>query len=83
MVSELTVEQFKAAMNVVLILVVVEDGLRDVVIGIMRYCGTRVLILVVVEDGLRGGQYIYSDTLLCLNPCCCGRWSQRNISSVY
>ena len=39
---------------------------------------TIVLILVVVEDGLRG---ITSSFLMynniSLNPCCCGRWSQR------
>ena len=38
--------------EMVLILVVVEDGLRDILI-ISRGWGLNVLILVVVEDGLR------------------------------
>ena len=61
----------------VLILVVVEDGLRDKIDELVEVL-KHVLILVVVEDGLR----VLSLLLLiigffCLNPCCCGRWSQR------
>ena len=43
--------------------------------GVMKMC---VLILVLVEDGLRA-LVKWSDKSFerCLNPCCCGRWSQR------
>ena len=39
---------------------------------------TRVLILVVVEDGLRVEDNVVlgGNSWDCLNPCCCGRWSQ-------
>ena len=58
----------------VLILVVMEDGLRlPSLLSIL----SRVLILVVMEDGLR-----HSDAHLLkassLNPCCNGRWSQTS-----
>ena len=47
-----TVEQFKAQMNVsVLIHVVVEDGLVQLILQLVLLA-SRVLILVVVEDGL-------------------------------
>ena len=37
-----------------------------------------VLILVVVEDGLRVLVLLWnSRSIWSLNPCCCGRWSQR------
>ena len=60
-----------------LILVLVEDGLRD---NVLNYSvkPVKVLILVVVEDGLRGEQKsIYKPAFKSLNPCCCGGWSQR------
>ena len=38
----------------VLILVVMEDGLRDALVKWVLYKGSPVLILVVMEDGLRG-----------------------------
>ena len=64
----------------VLILFLVEDGLREYhkhQDGTQKY----VLILVVVEDGLRGYQIGGHNPLeRCLNPCCCGRWSQRFIT---
>ena len=62
----------------VLILVLVEDGLRDLdkqVVGCSCY---NVLILVLVEDGLRaltGLTYMFATRSL--NPCSCGGWSQR------
>ncbi len=61
----------------VLILVVVEDGLRVEIITLERD-GDDVLILVVVEDGLRDAVVMLDTGYVCLNPCCCGRWSQRN-----
>ena len=42
-----------------------------------------VLILVVVEDGLREViQKLKEKGFVCLNPCCCGRWSQRRARSA-
>ena len=62
-----------------LILVLVEDGLRD---NVLNYSvkPVKVLILVLVEDGLRvANQYIYNNYQRCLNPCSCGGWSQRSV----
>ncbi len=60
--------------NCVLILVVMEDGLR-----LLRNVSGNVcplLILVVMEDGLRPlGSYNKSIRFQALNPCCNGRWS--------
>ena len=61
----------------VLILVVVEDGLRE--IHRLDYRNVNVvLILVVVEDGLRDVSWQLDRKFKGegLNPCCCGRWSQ-------
>ena len=60
----------------VLILVVVEDGLRLLqAIAVGEYA--VVLILVVVEDGLRQPRHCQNDYRFSprLNPCCSGRWS--------
>ena len=54
-----------------------EDGLRVLIAQVLQLVD-GVLILVVVEDGLRVwrlGRYETSHRRL--NPCCCGRWSQR------
>ena len=61
----------------VLILVLVEDGLRDELPEVDVY-HPLVLILVLVEDGLRAFKS-KPKTLrnLSLNPCSCGGWSQR------
>ena len=61
----------------VLILVVVEDGLRGSIVEGSVKKFTAVLILVVVEDGLRAHQWHCKYHQMRLNPCCCGRWSQR------
>ena len=63
-------------LNRVLILVLVEDGLREKKMFI-NMDGFIVLILVLVEDGLRVPGNGYWTLLWCLNPCSCGRWSQR------
>ena len=61
----------------VLILVLVEDGLRDTT-SIRMALRSIVLILVLVEDGLREFPCVHSMTeTRSLNPCSCGRWSQR------
>ena len=60
----------------VLILVVVEDGLRDADAFFFNASSNR-LILVVVEDGLRDTSVFLMTRRTCLNPCCGGRWSQR------
>ena len=55
-----------------------EDGLRAHPVEDAALEDFRVLILVVVEDGLRGVEACEKITKwACLNPCCCGRWSQR------
>ena len=61
----------------VLILVVMEDGLRE--FWLLHEEGQGgVLILVVMEDGLRVLVLLNKWMLfLSLNPCCYGRWSQR------
>ena len=60
----------------VLILVLVEDGLRVVEIRV-KYSDEYVLILVLVEDGLREDWgFLDKDAEYCLNPCSCGGWSQ-------
>ena len=61
----------------VLILVVVDDGL--VLLNDYASVGScsQVLILVVVDDGLVPtwiSLFLYF--ILCLNPCCSGRWSR-------
>ena len=68
--------------NDVLILVVVEDGLRED-LKISQRGLMKVLILVVVEDGLREGQNLvaYKNLYKSLNPCCGGRWSQSVIGN--
>ena len=43
----------KRALRIVLILVLVEDGLRDFIFSILLNLKSAVLILVLVEDGLR------------------------------
>ena len=53
MVSEPWFKSFKEYVNSVLILVLVEDGLREHKDGTQKYFGVSVLILVLVEDGLR------------------------------
>ena len=64
----------------VLILVVVEDGLRAPSMNLFTNNQILVLILVVVEDGLRvlTDMFLSSIEQGSLNPCCCGRWSQSN-----
>ena len=62
----------------VLILVLVEDGLRVRVKYSDEYEHYYVLILVLVEDGLRAWQLDYKfQGEEGLNPCSCGGWSQR------
>ena len=62
----------------VLILVLVEDGLRELDFKIDELVEVLVLILVLVEDGLRVMDYIILRKLANgLNPCSCGGWSQR------
>ena len=64
--------------EVVLILVVVDDGLVQVLTQmILRII--EVLILVVVDDGLVLRCFTHKDILKdCLNPCCSGRWSSTS-----
>ena len=62
--------------HIVLILVLVEDGLRAhpnmKVTSVLN-----VLILVLVEDGLRDiSSSFILNRVYSLNPCSCGRWSQ-------
>ena len=68
---------FNETLTVVLILVLVEDGLR----ALSKRNGEphHVLILVLVEDGLREmlKDVVEIRVRYCLNPCSCGRWSQR------
>ena len=64
-------------LSIVLILVLVEDGLREFPQE-PKYT-LRVLILVLVEDGLRVVQEVSQDGgQTCLNPCSCGGWSQSD-----
>ena len=60
--------------DLVLILVVMEDGLVPA-LSWAKLFRSQVLILVVMEDGLvrDGGEYVVAK-LICLNPCCDGRW---------
>ena len=54
-----------------------EDGLRGDRKD-EKDAGKSVLILVLVEDGLRELEAgVISEKDLSLNPCSCGRWSQR------
>ena len=63
----------------VLILVVVEDGLVPIRLGIKNSI-QRVLILVVVEDGLvLTIRNINTTEMTSLNPCCSGRWSRTTL----
>ena len=67
----------------VLILVVVDDGL--VLLNDYASVGScsQVLILVVVDDGLVPtwiSLFLYF--ILCLNPCCSGRWSRTANKSI-
>ena len=64
----------------VLILVLVEDGLRESIMETIKLPNRYgVLILVLVEDGLRGSaqQIKKTDLKKGINPCSCGGWSQR------
>ena len=78
MVSEARRKLNQIYLESVLILVLVEDGLRALSLMVMRK-GTRiVLILVLVEDGLRDQKnFCAVSKALGLNPCSCGGWSQR------
>ena len=62
----------------VLILVVMEDGLRVTIGELEHHEGAWVLILVVMEDGLREVHTTSQQSMSPrrLNPCCYGRWSQ-------
>ena len=61
----------------VLILVLVEDGLREKKQNHEQSGIEAVLILVLVEDGLRVVIFLCTKKyLFCLNPCSCGGWSQ-------
>ena len=53
-----------------------EDGLVQKILS--NYMTTHyVLILVVMEDGLvLPSFFIINNSLICLNPCCDGRWSR-------
>ena len=68
----------------VLILVLVEDGLRARKGKADKYPQRQVLILVLVEDGLRVDPKSFRIYQLTngLNPCSCGGWSQRSIGEV-
>ena len=80
MVSEKIHQNQRNHTTEVLILVLVEDGLRECISKMDMSLGSWVLILVLVEDGLRvvmraGGKKFMP---LCLNPCSCGGWSQSH-----
>ena len=77
MVSEQLDRKFKGEEGDVLILVLVEDGLRED-FAEENDPDYNVLILVLVEDGLREAiEVIIYGRNDCLNPCSCGGWSQR------
>ena len=78
MVSEATIFFISGPAYVVLILVVMEDGLREGWQALQKVPTLSVLILVVMEDGLRDSaeQGLSSTVTKGLNPCCYGRWSQ-------
>ena len=65
-----------AMRNAVLILVLMEDTLREVAKAIQRKC-LMVLILVLMEDTLRDNTKVSAKDILGLNPCFNGRYSQR------
>ena len=67
----------KSQLKKVLILVLVEDGLRAPCKRGNKSSGYTVLILVLVEDGLRECISSHRRANACLNPCSCGGWSQR------
>ena len=68
----------------VLILVFVEDGLREIRLFCEQNNYSYVLILVFVEDGLRAVIKLdYKSSNICLNPCFCGRWSTRGNSRLF
>ena len=78
MVSETLTEKLILMSLPALILVVVEDGLRDYINFAPKALIAQALILVVVEDGLRESWKSQNISIVPgLNPCCCGRWSQR------
>ena len=58
----------------VLILVLVEDGFRELEGFRAKHADYCVLILVLVEDGFRALSCIREEHRKCLNPCSCGRW---------
>ena len=67
----------------VLILVLVEDGLRAFVVRDNNPRNLTVLILVLVEDGLRETHFqIITGKERRLNPCSCGGWSQSLIKDA-
>ena len=67
----------------VLILVLMEDTLREVML-ITCLCSTMVLILVLMEDTLRAFSSSDTKVVFGLNPCFNGRYSQRlNDGAVY
>ena len=80
MVCDLVAQGRVSNVSSVLILVVVEDGLRLVLLTIY-FTFNFVLILVVVEDGLRPRRLAssYAPRAQGLNPCCSGRWSATGV----
>ena len=83
MVSEIT-KTIMGKLFLVLILVLMEDGLRDIIHLYMKTFLGKVLILVLMEDGLRVflSLLLLQIFLFCLNPCSYGRWSQRRDARV-
>ena len=78
MVSELRKSGAKSEKDLVLILVVVEDGL-GALLKVDEDTTLDVLILVVVEDGLGEVLECQWTRVQSLNPCCSGRWSRSHV----
>ena len=68
--------------GIVLILVLMEDTLRDDIKKLIKNYQFEVLILVLMEDTLRVDINIEQPTMGCLNPCFNGRYSQRIQNAV-
>ena len=68
--------------NLVLILIVVDDGLvpQNYLMGATYHF--VVLILIVVDDGLVHNTLGVSTLLMCLNPYCSGRWSRTILRNI-
>ena len=78
MVSDKGLKVLRIVLMIVLILVVMEYGLR-LKFDTTKYI-TFVLILVVMEYGLRLINISLNTEIFSLNPCCNGIWSQTRLS---